>query len=92
MESSKFKEISKWLCQIFAVISLLPLVYVKSKFTFDNGNFAANLLLISIIAALFTFAFAIAALPRWQALVSLAIFAFVAYSNLFTGLYTVPFH
>ena len=87
MNYQTFKKHSKWLSQISAVTSLIVIVYVQRKFVFDSGNIAATLVLISLIAAIFTFIFGFIALPKWQGFVALGIFGYVAYCILFTRLY-----
>lgn len=89
MNYKTLKEYSKWLSQISAAVSLIILVYVKSKFVFDSGNTAGMLVLILMVAAVFTFIFGMLSLPRWQGFVALAIFSYVAYSILFTRIYGI---
>ncbi len=89
MSWNNFKEHSLWLSQLSAAVSLIIVVYVKSKGVFDNGNFAGKLVLISMIAAILTFVFGIISLPRWQGFVALGIFSFVAYCFLFTQLFAL---
>ncbi|HLM01706.1 MAG TPA: hypothetical protein VK400_11680 [Pyrinomonadaceae bacterium] len=89
MSWNDFKEHSKWLSQLSAAVSLIILVYVKSKGVFDDGNFAGKLVLISLIAAILTFIFGVMSLPRRQSFVALGIFGFVAYCFLFTQLYAL---
>jgi hypothetical protein len=87
---NNFKEYSKWLSQITAAISLIVLVFIKSKYIFYSGKDAGKLVLITMITAGLSFVFGIASLPRWQGFVALAIFSFVAYCILFTPLYAIP--
>jgi hypothetical protein len=89
MNYQTIKEHSKWLSQVSAATSLIVIVFMQSKFIFVSGNFAGNLLLISLIAAVFTFIFGLIALPRWQGFLALAIFSYVAYCILFTPLYAI---
>ena len=89
MSLQKFREHSKWLSQISAVVSLVIVVSLKSKHVFESGNAAGTLLLVAIITSLLTLVFGIASLPRWQGFVSLAIFVPVAYLILFTPLYGI---
>ncbi len=89
MNYETFKSYSKWLSQITAITALITIIYVKSKYLFITGNDAGRLVLISIIAALLTLVFGIVSLPRWQGIVALVIFSFVAYCILFTPLYAI---
>ena len=89
MDYKIFKEYSKWLSQIFAVVSLITIVYVKSKWLFVTGSNGGFLVLISLIAAILTFIFGIVSIPRWQGFVALTIFCFVMYCILFTPLYAI---
>jgi len=89
MNYQTIKEHSKWLSQVSAATSLIVIVFMQSKFIFVSGNFAGNLLLISLIAAVFTFIFGLIALARWQGFLALAIFSYVAYCILFTPLYAI---
>jgi hypothetical protein len=86
---NNIKEYSKWLSQITAAISLIVLVFIKSKHTFDSGNVAGNLVLITMTTAGLSLVFGIASLPRWQGFVALAVFSFVTYYILFTPLYAL---
>ena len=47
------------------------------------------LVLIAMIASVFTLIFGIAALPRWQGIVALLIFIYVAYCIGFTRMYGI---
>ena len=89
MDYKTFEFYSKWLSQISAAIALITIIFVKSKFVFDSGNTAGNLILISIIAALLALVLGIVSLPRWQGLVAIAIFSYVAYCILFTPIYVI---
>ncbi len=89
MNYKTLKTHSKWLSQICAATSLIVIVFVKSKFVFVSGNFAGTLVLISLIAALFTLVFGFIALPKWQGFVALGIFGYIAYCILFTPLYAL---
>ena len=89
MNYRTIKDHSKWLSQVSALTSLVVIVFVQSKFVFDSGNFAATLVLISLVAAVFTFVFGVIALPRWQGFVALGIFSYVTYCILFTRLYAL---
>ena len=53
--------------------------YMRTKFVFDSGNTAGMLLLIAVVAAVFTFICGIFALPRWQGFVALAISVYAGY-------------
>ena len=89
MSGKSVREHAGWLSQITAAISLIIVVYVRSKFIFESGN-DASLLFIAMVAAVLTLILGIAALPRWQAFVALAIFCFVAYCFLFVSMYALP--
>ena len=90
MNYKTFEIYSKWLSQISAAISLIAIIFVKSKGVFISADTPGYLVLISIITALLTLIFGIASLPRWQGLVALIIFCIVAYCILFTPLYAIP--
>ena len=90
MDNKTFQELSKWLGQICAVIAVVILVYVKSKFTFQFGNDAGKLLSVAMVASILGFIFGIVTLPRWQGFVTLAILGVFAYFFLFTPLYATP--
>ena len=90
MSGKSFGERAKWLSQVTAAISLIIVVFVRSKFLFDSGNTAASLLLIAMVAAVLTLVLGIAAIPRWQGFVALAVFSVVAYCLLFVSLYAIP--
>jgi hypothetical protein len=47
---------------------------VRTKHIFASGNTAGMLVLVAMIAAVFTLIFGIAALPRWQAVLALIVF------------------
>jgi type IV secretory pathway VirB2 component (pilin) len=87
MNRKTFKDYSTWLSQASAAISLIIVVFVRSKHVFVSGNAAQMLVLIAMIAAALTFIFGVASLPRWQGFVALAVFSYVAYYLLFTPLY-----
>ncbi len=89
MNYQTIKEHSKWLSQLSAATSLILVVFLQSKFIFSSGNFAGKLVLILLIAEIFTFIFGVISLPRWQGFVALAIFSYVAYRILFTPLYAL---
>jgi hypothetical protein len=89
MNYQTIKEHSKWISRVSAAASLIIIVFVQSKFIFVSGNFAGKLVLISLIAAVFTLVFGLIALPRWQGFLALAIFSYVAYCILFTRLYAI---
>lgn len=89
MNYKTFKEYSKWLSQISAVISLIIVVFLQSKRVFINDSVPGTLVLIAMIIAVFTFIFSVIALPRWQSFVTLAVFIYVTYSLLFTPLYGI---
>jgi len=84
MNFKTFEKYSVWLSQFSAAVSLTGIVYLTSKFIFYSGNEAGTLLLIAMIATVFTFIFGVLSLPRWQGFVELAIFSFAAYCILFT--------
>ena len=90
MNYQTIKEHSKWLSQVSAAISLIVIVFIQSKFIFVSGNFAGNLVLISIVTAITAFVFGCISLPRWQGFLALSIFSYVAYYILFTPLYAIP--
>jgi hypothetical protein len=90
MSLQNFREHSKWLSQISAAVSLIIVVFIRSKFIFESGNTAGTLLLIATITSLLTLIFGVASLPRWQGFIALAIFALVAYFILFEPLYGIP--
>ena len=87
MLSATFRKHSKWLSQVSAAVSLIIIVFVRSKFIFDSGNTAGMLVLVAIITTLLTLIFGVASLPRWQGFVALAISIFLAYYILFQRLY-----
>ena len=70
-------------------MSLVIVVFLRSKFIFESGNTAGMLVLVAIITTLLTLIFGIASLPRWQGFVSLTIFIVVAYYILFERLYGI---
>jgi hypothetical protein len=90
MSWNNLRKYSKWLSQISAAVSLIVVVYVNSKHTFDFDYEGGRLVLISLIAAVLTFIFGVLSLPRWQGFLALIIFIFVAYCLLFTPLYAIP--
>ena len=90
MNSQPLREHAKWLSQVTAAISLIIVVFVRSKFIFESGNTAGSLLLIAMVAAMLTFVLGVAALPRWQGFVALAVFCVVGYCLLFVSLYAIP--
>jgi hypothetical protein len=80
---------ARWLSQVTGIIFLLIHAYMWGKFTFESGNTAGMLLLISMVAALLTLVFGVLSLPRWQGLVALCISAYASYWFAFCRLYTV---
>ena len=84
-----FRQIAKWPSIVWAAIALALVVYVRTRFVFDSGNVAGMLVLIAMIASVFTLIFGIAALPRWQGVVALLIFIYVAYCIGFTRMYGI---
>ncbi|MGH9968076.1 MAG: hypothetical protein ACREBG_09625 [Pyrinomonadaceae bacterium] len=82
-----FREYSKWLSQVSAAISIIVVVFLRSKFTFEFGNTAGMLVLVAMITSLLTLIFGVAAVPRWQGFVALVIFVLVAYYIFFEQLY-----
>lgn len=86
MNLKTLKKHSVWLSQLSAAISLVLVLYIKSKRVFVNENEAAALLLIAMIATTFTFIFGILSVPRWQGFLALAIFSYTAYCVLFTSM------
>ena len=73
--------------QVNAVLSLIVVVFLRSKFIFESGNTAGMLVLIAMGTWLLTLVFGVAALPRWQGFVALGIFGVLAYYILFEPLY-----
>ena len=72
-----FKEYSKWLSQIFAITTLIIIVYAKSKWLFESDIDASRLISFSMITATLTFIFGIISLPHWQGFAALASFFFL---------------
>ena len=89
MSIRSFRQIAKWPSLVWATISLFLVLYVKTKYIFASGNTAGMLILVAMIAAVFTLIFGIAGLPRWQAVLALIVFVYVAYCLLFTSLYAL---
>ncbi len=89
MSLKAFREHSKWLSQVSAAVSLIIVVFIRSKFIFESGNTAGTLLLVAMITSFLTLVFGVASLPRWQGFVALAIFVLVAYFILFEPLYGI---
>ena len=89
MSRKSFKEVAKWTSLVWAAIALGLVLYVRTKFIFDSGNTAGMLVLVAMVAAVFTLIFGVAALPRWQGFLALAAFVAVAYFIFFTRLYGV---
>jgi hypothetical protein len=89
MSGSSFRQIAKWPSLVWAAISLCLVLYVRTKHIFASGNTAGMLVLVAMIAAVFTLIFGIAALPRWQAVLALIVFVYVAYCLVFTPLYAL---
>ena len=89
MSRRSFRQIAKWPSVAWAAIALVLVVYVRTKFVFASGNTAGMLVLIAMIASVFTLVFGIAALPRWQGIVALLIFIYVAYCIGFTRMYGI---
>jgi hypothetical protein len=85
-----FERIRTWYAPLAfgcAVIALSLILYVKAKFVFDSGNFAAGLVLASLIAALTALLFALLSLRRWLSIAALALATVVVYLIFFTRLY-----
>lgn len=80
MKNNNFKGVYIWLAQISAVVSLVTIVFIQSKFVFESGNDAGKLVLFSLLTGILAFIFGVLSLPRWQGFVSLAIVIYVAYS------------
>lgn len=72
---------------ILAMVSLLIIMFVKGKFVFHSGGWAAGLILVSIVAALLALVLALLSLPKRSSMVALAVVAIVAYLIFFTRLY-----
>jgi len=89
MSGKPFREHAKWLSLVTGAISVIIVVYVRTKFIFELGNTAGSLLLIAMVAAVFTLILGIAAIPRWQGFVALAMFCVVTYCFLFVSLYAI---
>jgi orotate phosphoribosyltransferase len=83
MTANSCKKHARWLSQISAAASLILVAYVRGKFAFVFGNTAGAIILIAMVAAVLTFIFSIASLPRWEGFVGLAAFCFVAYCLFF---------
>lgn len=84
------KNYSRWLSLVGAFISLSIIVFVNYKFIFRSGNLAGKLVLVSLMTAAFSLVCGIICFPRWQGIVAIAVFFFVAYCALFTSNYAVP--
>lgn len=82
-------EIPKWLSLLLAMVSLTIVVYVKVKWHFESGNFAASLLTISLISAVLAFVLGVAGLPKRVAYLALGLVAIWAYVFFFTRLYVL---
>ncbi len=89
MNYKTFKEYSNLLSQVSAVMSLIIVVFLRSKGVFNDDFVPGTLLLIAMITAVFTFIFSVISLPRWQSFVALAVFSYVTYFLLFTPLYGI---
>lgn len=87
MSLQNFRERSKWLSQVSAAASLIIVVFLRSKFIFEFGNTAGMFVLVAVVMLLLTLIFGVAALPRWQGFVALAIFVLVGYCIWFAPLY-----
>ena len=79
MNKRRFKVNAKWLCLATGMIFLLISSYMRIKHVFEDGNAAALLQLVALVAALATLILALLSLPRWQSFVALAIFAYAIY-------------
>jgi hypothetical protein len=73
---------------ILAMVSLLVIMFVKSKFVFDSGEWTTGVVLVSIAAALLTPVLAPFRLPNRSSMVALAVVAIVAYLICFNRLYS----
>ncbi|QQS42806.1 MAG: hypothetical protein IPM63_07700 [Acidobacteriota bacterium] len=82
-------EIPKWLSLSLAMVSLIIVVYVKAKWHFESGNFAAALLTISLISAVLALILGVGGLPKRVAFLTLGIVAIWAFLFFFTRLYVL---
>lgn len=89
MDYRTMRGYAKWLSVISAAASFVLIVYLKSH-VFENGNDAQMILMISILAAGFSFVFGALSLPKWQGFVALTISGYVIYSVSFTQIYAIP--
>ena len=89
MKNILSNDIMKWSSVATSLISLLIIIFVKSKYLFESGNFAGKLVLLSMITALVSVILSIMVLPRWQGIISLLIAFCSGYLILFTPLYAI---
>ena len=89
MGRSSFRTFAKWPSLIAAVFALGIVVFVRTKDVFASGNTAGTLKFLATIFALLGLVFAVAALPRWPAVLALVVLAYVAYCLVFVSLYSL---
>lgn len=89
MVFQRLRKYSTWMSQVSAVVSLIAVVFLRSKFIFESGNTAGMLVLFAMVTWLLTLIFGVAALPRWQGFAALGIFGVLAYNILVEPLYAL---
>ncbi len=89
MSRTSFREFAKWPSLISATLALGIIIFVRTKDVFASGNTAGMLVLVATIVALFALVFAVAAFPRWPAVMAVVVLAYVAYCLLFVSMYSV---
>lgn len=67
------------MCLATGFLFLVVSTYMRMKFVFESGNTAGLLMFVAMIAALLTLIFGLAAIPRWQSFVALAICGYAIY-------------
>ena len=89
MNYNELRKKIEWIGLVSVILSLTIISYVKWKFTFDSGDLAQTLVLISVGLVLISLVFGILSFPNWQGIVTLIIFVYTAYLIFFTTLYAL---
>ena len=89
MERTSFRELAKWLSLVSAAIALGIVIFVRTKDVFAYGTTAGMLKLLATIVALCGLVLAIAAFPRWPAVLALLVLVYVGYCLLFVSMYSI---